>query len=241
MEQYTSKEFESYINAIRKVSDIIRSEKPNVILAPIIGSVPLIDTLSIVDRNFPKENVEYPPNSSRFLNREELIDKWYYNFLKDNFFGEKMSFVCIDEVISGSSASKGYQEFVKTLKNFEREYGSNINKKITYKILGIGELPNNRKRNHNFLKLVNNRKAKVFETDRIITADNIVLNPLRLKQGETNKQGRQTYLPEIKKFVLTPEYLNFLHNVASYFGVNPDNISPVNEIKIVKSLEKYLR
>jgi len=241
MKQYNQKEFDSYIEAMRKISDVLRSEKPDYILAPIIGSVPLIDVLSIIDRNFPVENVEYPPNSSRFSNREEIIARWYHNFFLDNYDGGRMSLICLDEVISGSSSSKGYKEFRKSLKKFEDEFGSYLGKKINYKVLGIGETPRNHKRNHNFLKLVNNGVVKVFETKRIITSDNIVLNPLRLKRGEINKQGRQTYLPVVDKFVLTPEYLNLLHDVASYFGANPDGVSPVNEMKIARSLEKYLR
>src|SRR3989344_8270338 len=106
MKQYTTEEFDDFMRSMKKISDVLRSRKPDFIFAPIVGSVPLIDVLAIIDRHFPLENVEYPPNSSRFLNREEIMDSWYANFLNANYAGEPISITCIDEVISGSSATK---------------------------------------------------------------------------------------------------------------------------------------
>ncbi len=240
-QQYTSKEFESFIGVMKKASDILRSKKPDYIFAPILGSVPLVDILSIIDRHFPLENLEYPPNSSRFLKREEIISKWYSNFVEKNYQGKKMSIVCIDEVISGSSATKGYNEFYKVLYDIGKEKGISLERKINYEILGIGERPKNNKRNRGFIKLVNRKKAKVLETEKIITADNYLLNPIRLKKGELNAQGRQTYLPEIEFVSYPQEYLSLLYNVATQVGVDPEQISPVNVMKMQESLEKYLR
>ena len=239
-QQYTTEEFESFMKAMKGMSDMLRSEKPDYIFAPVLGSVPLVDVLSIIDRHFPLENVEYPPNSSRFLNREELIDKWYSNFLNANFTGRKMSIACVDEVISGSSATKGYKEFEKVLYNLGRERGESLERKINYKVFGVGERPNG-KRNRGFTKLVNRKQAKVFETKKIITADNSLLNPIRLKKGEFNPQGRQTYLPEIEFVSYPQEYLSLLYNVATHLGVDPDQVSPKNIVKMQESLEKYLR
>ena len=241
MEQYTTKEFDCFMKSMKKASDYLHSKKPDFIFAPIIGSIPLIDILSIIDRHFPLETVEYPPNSSRFINREKIIDKWFSNFLDDNYIGEPISIVCIDEVISGSSATKGYKEFHKILHKLDEKRKSPLEKKVNYEILGIGEQPKNRKRNYSFRSMVNKEKAKVFETDRIITADNIDLNPVRLKRGEINVQERQTYLPEIKSMEYSKDYLNLLHDTANYFGVDPEKVTPVNLLKIQKSLEKYLR
>jgi len=242
MEQYTREEFESFMKSMKKVSDILNSKKPDYVFAPLIGSVPLIDILAIIDRHFPLENVEYPPNSSRFINREEIIDKWFSNFIQTHYHGEKMSIVGIDEIISGSSAVKGYNEFSKILYTLNKEQPeSALEKKINYEILGIGEIPRKGKRNHTFSKLVNKKKATVIETNRIITADNILLNPVRLKLGEVNTQGRQTYLPEVESFVYSPEYISLLQNVASYFGANPDSIHPANLSKIKDSSRKYLK
>jgi len=234
--QYSFEELESFAKAMKGMSDFIRSQKPNYIFAPVIGSVPLIDALVITDRHFPFENVEYPPNSSRFTDREELIRKWYSNFLTSAYSGEKMSIMCVDEVISGSSASKGYQEFQKIL----NEKG--LAKQIDFTIAGIGEKPRRgRKRNHNFLRLVNNKKAKVFEAQKILTADNVLLNPIRLKIGQPNPQGRNTYLPEIESINYSPEYRELLEDLAKYCGTDPSQVSASNILKVGNSLEKYLR
>ena len=241
MKQYTTKEFDCFMKSMKKASDYLRSKKPDFIFAPIIGSIPLIDILSIIDRHFPLEIIEYPPNSSRFTNREEIIDKWYSNFLNNNYIGEPMSIICIDEVISGSSATKGYNEFYKILHKLDEEKKSPLKKRVNYEILGIGEQPRNLKRNYTFRGMVNQGKAKVFETDRIITADNIDLNPVRLKRGELNAQKRQTYLPKIESMEYSKYYLNLLHDTANFFGVDPEKVTPVNLLKIQGSLEKYLR
>jgi hypothetical protein len=242
MEQYTKNEFDCFMKSMKKAADYLHSKKPDFILAPIVGSVPLVDVLSIIDRHFPLEVVEYPPNSSRFVHREEITDKWFSNFIKDNYFGEKMSIICVDEVISGSSARKGYKEFHKVLHNLDGERRkAELEKRINYEILGIGEDPRNRKRNHGFRKLVNQKKAKVFETERILTADNINLNPIRLKTGKINGQGRQTYLPKIESIDYSRDYLNLLYDTANYFGADPEKVTPVNLLKIQRSLEKYLR
>ena len=240
MEKYTTEEFDSFMGAMRKMSDVLRSKKPNFIFAPIVGSVPLIDILAIIDRHFPLETVEYPPNSSRFLHREEIMDRWYSNFLNTQYTGDPISVICIDEVISGSSATKGYQEFRKVLHQLNNGKRS-LEKRFDYGILGIGEEPKGGKRNHGFRKLVNQEKAKVFEAGKIITADNRDLNPIRLKRGKINDQGRQTYLPEIESMRYSEDYLNLLHNAAAYCGVDPEQLSPVNVLKIQSSLEKYLR
>jgi len=240
MEQYTNEEFESFMASMKKVSDILRSKKPDYIFAPITGSIPLIDILSIIDRHFPMETVEYPPNSSRFIQREEIMENWLSKFVKHNYSGNKMSIVCIDEVISGSSASKGFQEFANILYNLDVGKNHQYEKKINYEILGIGEMPRSGKRNHSIQSLIQKNKAKVIETKRIITSDNPNLNPLRLKLGEINRQGRQTYLPELGALVYTSDYISLLQNAANYFGVDLDNAHLINVSKIKNSLEKYL-
>ncbi len=240
MEQYTTQEFESFMDAMKRLSDVLRSKKPNFILSPVVGSIPLIDVLSIMDRHFPLETVEYPPNSSRFSNREEIMQRWYANFLKANYHEEPISITCVDEIISGSSAVKGHVEFRRALHGFETGLGVRLGKKIRYNILGIGEQPKSGKRNHGFVRLLNKGIANVFETEKIITSDNRDLNPVRLKSGGVNKQHRQIYLPEIESVNYGEQYLGFLHNVATYCGVDPDRISPVNLLKIQRSLENYL-
>ncbi len=238
--QYTQEEFERFARGIKKVSDILRSEKPDYIFAPIIGSVPLVDLLFIADRHFNLDTVEYPPNSSRFSNREDIMSQWYENFLKTNYNGEKIRITCVDEVISGSSAVKGHDEFKKALYDFAGQNSGGLVKKVSYNILGVGELPRNNKRNHRFSKLVNAKKAKVIEVGKILTADNPDLNPLRLKTLRKNSQGRFIYVPEIETFEISEEYVTLLQDFARFMGVDPSTVSLQNIGRIRESLEKYL-
>ena len=238
--EYSLEEFDSFIRGIKKMSTLIQSEKPDYIFAPVIGSVPFIDLLFIVDRHFPLGIVEYPPNSSRFSNREELIERWYKNFLEKNYSGEKMKIINIDEVISGSSAVKGYTEFMRELNRFSKERKElKIRKKIKYKVIGIGEQPQYGGRTPPFTTLRNSNKLYLIDTKKILTADNIFLNPIRLKIcGE--HEGRHIYLPEIERFEATKEYMNLLCNAATYVGKDPSSVSPQNFEKIQESLSKYL-
>lgn len=77
---YTWEEFESFAKGIKKASDIVKSRKPDFVFAPVTGAVPFVDLLFIADRHFPLDSVEYPPNSSRFKDREGIMSLWYQNF-----------------------------------------------------------------------------------------------------------------------------------------------------------------
>ena len=63
------------------------------------------------------------------------MSKWYSNFLKENYHGDRINIHCIDEVISGASAVKGYQEFKKALLGFKQRNGEDLRKKVFLLIL----------------------------------------------------------------------------------------------------------
>ncbi|MCX8194446.1 MAG: hypothetical protein N3G19_03785, partial [Candidatus Pacearchaeota archaeon] len=100
----SEEEFESFIKGMKRLSTFLQSQKPDYIFAPVVGAVPLIDVLCILDKHLPLEIVEYPPNSSRIKNREELMQRWYKNFLERNYTKEPMKICTIEEIISGASA-----------------------------------------------------------------------------------------------------------------------------------------
>jgi len=241
IEQYTYEEFESFAKGMKKASDILVSENPDYVFAPVVGSVPLVDLIFIANRYFDLNKVEYPPNSSRFYNREECVSQWYSKFIKEKYHGQKIKLFCIDEVISGSSAMKGYNEFQKAVHFFGKEIGEKLEKKISYKILGIAERPKSNLRNHQIKHLVNIKDAKLIETEKILTADNIELNHVRLKVLRDNYQGRHLYKPEIEKFYISEKYLTLLQNMANYVGADPSKVTAQNLGKIRDSLEKYLK
>lgn len=234
-------DFKKFAEGIKRASDILRSKKPTYLFAPVVGAVPFVDLFYIADRHFELGNIEYPPNSSRFKDREEIMAKWYAHFLNSTYAGENINIVCVDEVISGSSAVKGYDEFARALNKFGKAQGENLTRKITYEILGIGESPRNKRRNHGFNRLVNAKKAHVVEVGKILTADDPVLNPVRLRISGKTSQGRHVYVPQIERFEITPEYLTLLQNFASYIGVDPSTVSVQNMGRIRESLENHLQ
>lgn len=241
IEQYSIEEFEKFAKGIKKASDILKSQNPDYVFAPVTGAVPFIDLFFIADRHFNLGRVEYPPNSSRFRDREGIISKWYQNFLNVNYHGKKMNIICVDEVISGASAVKGYEEFEKALYYFKKRTGESLEKKVGYTLLGISEMPKTGDRNHILKKLVHSKIAKLIEVGKIITADNVELNHVRLKIDRDNKQGRHIYLPEIEKFYVSDYYITLLQNMAGYFGADPSKVTAQNLGKIKDSVEKYLQ
>jgi hypothetical protein len=249
---YTQEELEEFAKGMKRVSDIVMSRGPDFIFAPVTGSVPFVDILAIVNRKFPIDLAEYPPNSSRFPNRTELMDRWYSAFFADNYSGEKMHIVCLDEVLSGSSASVGHTQFRKALEALAlkkaKEGGGNGDlfeklqrkyaKDIDYHIVGIAE---REPRNKNFSRLVNEGIATVVDFSNVPTIDNVELNPVRLKLIGRTPDDNGIYAPEIEKMEYTKEYLQLLQDVAKYVGVNPSNVTPVNTGKIAESLSRCRR
>lgn len=239
--QYSIEEFERFAKGIKKASDILKSNNPDYIFAPLSGSVPFIDMFYILDRHFDLGKVEYPPNSSRFKDREGIISKWYGNFLNKNYHVKPIKIFCIDEVVSGSSAIKGYDEFQKALYNFKKRSGESLDQKISYKIIGISEpQKNGERKNHVLKELVNSKKIHLIDVGKIITMDNLELNHVRFKIERDNSQGRHIYLPEIEKFYVSSSYVSLLQNFASYIGADPSKVTVQNLGKIKESLEKYL-
>jgi len=242
--------FVDFVKKFKKASDIIRMEKPEYIIAPILGAVPFIDILSIIDKHFPLESVHYLPNSSRFANRDELTLKWYSNFYKKNEINEPMKIICLDEVLSGSSAVNGYKQFKRSIEERTKEkakgvsnelearkyYRQKLNKNISYRSIGFAE--KDYRRNPVFSNLVNKKKVYVLEFDEIPTIDNMALNPVHLKPLKKHENGKITYLPEIESFEVTPEYMNFLQNIATYIGVDPKTVSPINFSRIEEGLKQ---
>ena len=248
--EFKDVDFGSLTKGFKKASDIIRMEKPNYILAPVSGSVPFIDMLNLVDRHFNLDAVMYIPNSSRFSNREELMSNWYTNFYGINQTNEPLKFMCVDEVLSGSSAVVGYKQFQKSIESlakrkaeglnggyedFER-FRRKLNKQISYKILGFAE--KNYRRNPEFTRIENDDLVHLIEFDDIPTIDNVALNPIRfdIDKSTARSNGRAVYLPNIDKFEITNQYMAFLEGFASYCGVDPSRVSPINLAKIESGL-----
>jgi len=248
--EYTHKELESFVRGFRRVSDTVKMEKPDYIFAPVVGAVPFIDILAIVDRHFPLDSVEYLPNSSRFANRDELMGRWYANFYERNEIGDPMKIVCLDEVLSGSSAVKGYKQFRRSIEDRARaraeglsdgssavrQYQKKLENDVNYKIIGVQEAGH--KTCVAFNRLVKKGVVHPVNFDKVFTIDNVYLNAIRLRPGEMKANGRMSYLPEIERFDVTSDYMELLRNIARCAGVDPSTVNPVNFSKIEQGLRQ---
>jgi len=101
----------SYVDAMVAAAHIINLENPDFIVAPMLGSVPFIDAMNIVDRDFDPTKVVYMPASSKIAKVHQVIRGWYTNFLADvvrspDFFPKILG---IDEVVSGSSVTRCFK------------------------------------------------------------------------------------------------------------------------------------
>lgn len=243
-----------FTKQLKKASSIVRMNGPDYILAPVAGSVPLVDMLHIVDRKFPIDIVEYIPNSSRFKNRTELMNNWYKRFYDENEHGGKMKIICLDEVLSGSSAVVGYNQFMRSLEKraitkaklssdnpdgkLIEHYSRKLNKNIKYNLVGFAEKGYDQAAS--FRKLERKDIATSIYFDEIPTIDNVAMNTIRFKEGGLNKQGRMSYLPIVERFDITDDYMDLLQSIAGYSGVDPKTVGPINLGKIKSDLEKSI-
>lgn len=247
MKHYSNKDLESFVDGFIRASNILRSEKPNYLLAPITGAIPFVDALSIVDRRFDYNSVQYVPSTSKFNNLIDLMAGWYTGFLESVYKEEPMKIVSIDEVVGGSSVVRSFDAFKKAVSNTAKrttkeinggaedlkQLVKDINKNIKYLSIGIvAEDKCKTRENKEYQRLLSKHKVIEVPVDRIITMDHEPLCPLKFKFSHKNGKERSLFKPEIESFEVSPEYIQFLQDVARYVGVDPSTVSPVNVSKI---------
>ncbi|MFH1210042.1 MAG: hypothetical protein V1663_04605 [archaeon] len=262
---YTESQLKSFVDGLSRADTEIKKQDPDFILAPIIGAIPFIDTLAIINPHFRLFSVEYPPSTSRFENLGEIIEDWFYNFLKENHIeDEALKLVFIDEVVSGTSAVRGHKYLNKSLEKIAKEdikeifqtddikrnghligeYKKRIHdlkKQIKYHIIGIEDHSGRNQRSNNkaYNRLKREGLVTPIEVEKIITMDNPIYTPIQLKFSHKGGSGRPFYLPEVESFCTTPEYIEFLRSVARYIGKDPHEINPVNQSRIF-NFTRYL-
>ena len=103
------RELMNYIEAMKETSHIIGSKEVDHLVVPMLGSVPFIDTMTIVDDDFDPTKAVYMPASSRIEDVNSVIREWYINFLDDVVDIDSQNFPVImgsDEVVSGASVMR---------------------------------------------------------------------------------------------------------------------------------------
>jgi len=303
-QKMTYEMLESYVCAMRKASEQIKRENPDFLVAPMLGSVPFIDTLAIVDDEFNSARVVYMPASSRIDNVNHVMESWFYNFLNDVVKSPSKfpTILGIDEVVSGQSVTRCFkmidsasqkkrkdirQNLVERLHSrdsesalqslrevdllteneYSYEFGNIRNrlqqgiykenpeqgktdskyvidtvktaleKKLIYKSIGIEDSKcHNRAKEYEELK--SQKRIIPISVQQIITMDNPDYCPPRFEVMEGEREYTR-FLPRVKDFVVTPQYLELLRSIAKFMGKDPDKIAPVN-MKAILDSSKYL-
>lgn len=255
MDPHDTRTIEGMVRAFEEVSRIIKAEQPDGLIAPMLGAVPFIDILNIIDDEFPNDKVEYVPASNKIYRLREVL-RGAFGSLIEAYAPTGGYFLSLDEVVSGNSLVRVYKQFdaarndhaTKKTKevygpqtDFRREevqaYRQGLVEKIKYKSIGIVDPKLERQgklQNREYLSLVQQGVVIPVMTQGIVTMDRTGFFPAQYSQGQDG-EGNQIYLPRVERFEVQGEYLTFLRTVAGIVGKDPDKVTVQNMGKIIHS------
>jgi len=115
-----------------------------------------------------------------------------------------------------------------------------LGEKLVYRTIGI-EDSKMRERNKEYEEAKVNGRITPVKVESIITMDRPEYCPPRfaLIAGLNTQKTRLRFKPAVQDFVVTPQYVEFLGDLARYVGKDPTKVSPVNMTQILGS-SKYL-
>lgn len=265
MMNYTS--IDNFVEGIFNVRDHIHSEKPDLLLAPIRGAIPIIDLLHLIDPEMSGMEMEFPPASSIIADTNTVLEEYIINMLYEYEDGRvdkesPLKMLCIDEVSSGASArrvqkviSKAKREYFRRVitgimhnaeltKNEQEEYlqsaQSMAEANVDYKTIGIVDLryqKAGKPLNNGYKRLTEDGILIPVNVDENIVMDRPELCPIKLQEIPNHRFG--ACLPVMKEWKYSEEYLNFLDLFARSAGVDPANITLLNPYK-VRNSERFL-
>ncbi len=110
-----------------EAAEIFHESSPDAIIAPMMGSVPFIDAMHIVGEDFDPQKVFYMPASSGIAQVQLVMRDWMGNFL-DEVVDEDhgIHLMGIDEVVSGSSATRVYRAITDALRSKRKQLTSDV-------------------------------------------------------------------------------------------------------------------
>ncbi len=125
-------QLKSYIDGLAEAAEIIDKENPTHLIAPMMGAVPFIDAMHIIDSQFDISRVVYMPASSRILNVNDVIKDWYSNFLDAivDVRGTLPKVMGIDEVVSGGSVMRCLNNIDMATEKERKKIRQNILEKL---------------------------------------------------------------------------------------------------------------
>ncbi|MDO8656187.1 MAG: hypothetical protein Q7K45_03035 [Nanoarchaeota archaeon] len=252
MDPNNHKTIERMVKAFEDIAQIIHEKNPDCIIAPMLGAVPFIDILNIVDDDFPNAKVEYVPASSKLHKLRDILRASFTNLI-DAYAPNGGSFLSLDEVVSGNSLVRVYKQFEAARINYANRktaqtygdcvdfrdsavqaYRQEIIEKIKYETIGIVDPKlekRNKPQNREYLALVEQKIVLPVQTDGIVTMDRTDFFPAKYKTRASG-QG-DLYLPQIASFEANQEYITFLRTVAGIVGKDPALVTAQNIGKIL--------
>lgn len=255
MDPKNYKTIEDFVKSFERVEEIIREKNPDCIIAPMMGAVPFIDVLNIINEDFPNEKVEYVPASARIHRVRKVLRNAFKSIIED-YTGnkEKCQFLSLDEVVSGNSLCRIYNQFdaartdyanekaVQTFKeraDFKDEnvkkFRDEVKESILYNSLGIVE-KRDKARSPEYNELLKKGIVIPVDTDCIVTMDRVDFFPVHYRIGRDNE--KEIYLPVVDSFNYSKEYVDFLMQVAGILGKDPSKITARNIGKIRDSYKR---
>jgi hypothetical protein len=127
----------SFVDAMKQASEVIKQENPDYLIVPMLGSVPLVDTMAIVDKDFDSSKAVYMPASSRILDVKKVIKDWYLNFLGDIIHSPEIfpKVLGIDEVVSGQSVTRCFENIDSATESTRRKIRQSLVERLHSKDL----------------------------------------------------------------------------------------------------------
>ena len=247
MDPKNPKTLEGFVRSLERVAALIKERSPDVIVAPMMGAIPFIDVLNVVDPNFPNDKVVYVPASNKVHNVEEVMTGVFGNVISA-LTPDGGSYLAIDEVVSGGSAQNVFKRFGAARSAYARRktldlYGSTANFRdrqvgdhensvrasIKYNTVGIVDAK--AKKRSAYQEMVDRGTMIPVPTDCIVTMDKTDFLPFGYKTDHDD-QGRLVHLPVVDCFSVSPAYVDFLISVAQVLGANAQDVTVRNMARI---------
>ena len=255
MDPNDHKTIERMVAAFEQVADVIREQNPDCIIAPMMGAVPFIDILNIIDPDFPNDKVEYVPASSKLYRMRDVLRSAFGNLI-EAYAPDQGLFLSLDEVVSGNSLVRVYKQFetarneyamkkTRTVfgedtdfrKDGTKAFYQELCASIKYKSIGVVDPKLQRQgkiQNKEYQEIVERGIVIPVETQGIVTMDRTDFFPAQYKK-EQDDTGAYFTLPVVESFQVSADYLTFLRTVAGIVGKNPDEVTVHNMGKIINS------
>lgn len=167
----------AYIDAMLGASEKIREENPDYLVAPMSGSIPFIDAMTILDKDFDPSKTVYMPASSRIKDIGAISREWYFNFLKDVVSSPHIfpKILGIDEVVSGQSVVRCFKSIDLASQQMRKEIEEDLVQKIyshdmgsAISALSDADILTEKVYASKFVGMIENVKAGIYQKNKAL-------------------------------------------------------------------------